>query len=54
MKWKKGKEEEMSGNECEISEWKYQSGKYQTEHERPLTLGNEQRLVESEVGGGLG
>ena len=32
------------------------SGKYQreTEHERLLTLGNEQGVVEGEVGGGVG
>ena len=43
----KGNREERRGNEWEISE-------KATAHERLLTLGNEQGVVEREVGGGLG
>ena len=44
MKWNKGERRE---NEWEISE-------RETEHERLLTLGNEQGVVERKVGGGWG
>ena len=43
----KGNKGERRENEREISE-------RETELERLLTLGNEQRVVEREVGGGLG
>ena len=43
----KGNKEERRENEWEISE-------RETEHERLLTLGNKQRVVEREVGGGGG
>ena len=43
----KGNKGEMRRNEWEISE-------RETEHERLLTLGNEQGVVEREVGGGGG
>ena len=43
----KGDKGERRKNEWEISE-------RGTEHERLLTLGNEQRVVEEEVGGGMG
>ena len=43
----KGNKEERRENEWEISE-------RVTEHERLLTLGNEQGVVEGEVGGGWG
>ena len=42
----KGNKEERRENEWEISE--------ETEHERHLTLGNEQGVVEGEVGRGGG
>ena len=43
----KGNKEESRENEWEISV-------RGTEHERLLTLGNEQGVVKGEVGGGLG
>ena len=43
----KGNKEERRENEWEISV-------RVTEHERLLTLGNKQGMVEREVGGGLG
>ena len=43
----KGNKGERRENEGEISE-------RETEHERLLTLGNEQGVVEREVSGGLG
>ena len=43
----KGNKGERRENEWEISE-------RETEHERLLTLGNEQGVVEREVGGGVG
>ena len=43
----KGNKGERRKNEWEISEG-------ETEHERLLTLGNELRVVEGEVGGGIG
>ena len=43
----KGNIREGRRNEWEISE-------KETKHERLLTLGNEQRVVEGEVGGGMG
>ena len=43
----KGNKEERRKNEWELSEG-------ETEHERLLTLGNEQRVVEEEVGRGWG
>ena len=43
----KGNKGERRKNEWEISE-------RETEHERLLTLGNQQGVVEREVGGGVG
>ena len=42
----KGIKGERRENEWEISEW-------ETDHERLLTLGNEQGVIEKEVGGGM-
>ena len=44
----------MKGNKGERRENKWEISERETEHERPLTLGNEQGIVEREVGGGVG
>ena len=44
----------MKGNKGERRENEWEISARETEHERLLTLGNEQRVVEGEVSGGLG
>ena len=44
----------MKGIKGEKRENEWEISVRETEHERPLTLGNEQGVVEREVGGGLG
>ena len=43
----------MKGNKGERRENEWEISERVTEHERHLTLGNEQRVVEREVGRGL-
>ena len=44
----------MKGNKGERRENEWEISERVTEHERQLTLGNEQGVVEKEVGGGMG
>ena len=44
----------MKGNKGERRENEWEISERETKHERPLTLGNEQWVVEREVGRGLG
>ena len=44
----------MKGNKGERRENEWEISVRETEHERLLTLGNEQGIVEGEVGGGWG
>ena len=44
----------MKGNKGERRENEWEISVRVTDHERPLTLGNEQGVVEGEVGGGVG
>ena len=44
----------MKGNKGERRENEWEISVRETEHERHLTLGNEQGVVEREVGRGLG
>ena len=44
----------MKGNKGERRENEWEISERGTEHERLLTLGNEQRVVEGEVGRGTG
>ena len=44
----------MKGNKGERRENEWEISERVTEHERLLTLGNKQGVVEGEVGGGLG
>ena len=44
----------MKGNKGERRENEWEKSERETEHERLVTLGNEQGVVEGEVGGGMG
>ena len=44
----------MKGNKGERRENEWKKSERVTEHERLLTLGNKQGVVEGEVGGGMG
>ena len=44
----------MKGNKGERRKNEWKISERETEHERLITLGNEQGVVEREVGGGLG
>ena len=44
----------MKGNKGEGRKNEWEISGRETAHERPLTLGNKQRVREGEVGGGLG
>ena len=44
----------MTGNKEERRDNKWEISERETEHERLLTLGNEQGVVEGEVGGRMG